>query len=510
MTENQLNDIPYTWGYYGEMNPTFLNYVSVLGGYVPPDVHTAFTYCELGCGNGVNINVQAQLYPNGHFVGIDLNPVHVENASEVGAEAGLSNTSFLATDIGDLGGEELPDFDYIALHGLYSWVGEETREIIHNFIGTRLKPGGIVYISYNTLPGWSALLPLRELMRRHTADLSADILTRTQAGLDYLVDLKKRGIGYFEDNAPAAAFLDEIVGQDITYVAHEFFGANAAPFYFTDVLGSMESLGLKYASSAILNLNFIDVAARAEHHQFLSGAKSRAEFEATGDFIRNQRFRKDVYIREPRVLEPAEHLDMLLDIPFGTRCDVASFARLTQFGDVELKYQANLFGDLIEACATGAKTIRTLCEMPAFSAFDPALVADAMKFLTVGGQMLPFSRTTDDPGDQGGVDRYELPTPVNLALLKRRLFKSPQIVLAAPNAGTGLEVSMIDALFALCSAEAPAAKVGEWALSRTLEAGQQLAEEGGGESAAMESALQQFRDTRLKKFVELGILAPAP
>ena len=457
----------------------------------------------------MNINVQAQLYPQGRFIGIDLNPTHIENATGVADEAGLDNAAFMASDIDAMGVAGLPTFDYITLHGFYSWVGDETRQIALEFIGAHLKPGGVVYISYNAFPGWSGLLPLRALMHQHTADLGGGILTRAQAGLDFLLDLKPRRMAYFEDNPRAVEFLEEIAKHDIEYIAHEFFGVTGTPYYFADVLEAMEPMGLKYAGNAILNLNFIDVAASAEHHPMLSDAKTRAAYESVGDFIRNQRFRKDVYIKQPRALDPAEYLDALQDIPFGTRCDASSFARVVQFGDVELKFQAKLFGDLIDACCTSAKTIRSLREMPEFSAVDPALIADAVKFLTTGGQMLPFAQATNDPGDLSGVDRYELPTPVNLALLKRRLFKSPQIVLAAPNAGTGLEVSMVNALFALCSVEAPSAKVGEWAAARMAEAGQMIGVDGSEERAAIEIALQTFRDTRLKKFVELGILTPA-
>ena len=44
-----------------------------------------------------------------------------------------------------------PDFDYIVLHGVYSWVNAKTRDNIRKFIASRLKKGGIVYLSYDSL-----------------------------------------------------------------------------------------------------------------------------------------------------------------------------------------------------------------------------------------------------------------------------------------------------------------------------------------------------------------------
>ena len=62
-----------------------------------------------------------------------------------------------------IGIDDLPEFDFIGLHGVWSWVSPENQKIIINFIRKKLKVGGVVYISYNTLPGWLQMIPLREL-----------------------------------------------------------------------------------------------------------------------------------------------------------------------------------------------------------------------------------------------------------------------------------------------------------------------------------------------------------
>src|SRR5690606_16850084 len=62
----------------------------------------------------------------------------------------------------------LPDFDFIGLHGIWSWISDDNRQSIVDFIRRRLKVGGVLYVSYNTQPGWAAMVPLRELLARHT------------------------------------------------------------------------------------------------------------------------------------------------------------------------------------------------------------------------------------------------------------------------------------------------------------------------------------------------------
>ena len=62
---------------------------------------------------------------------------------------------------------EVPEFDVIALHGIWTWISEENSRVVLDIIRRKLRAGGIVYISYNCLPGWAPSLPLRHLMKLH-------------------------------------------------------------------------------------------------------------------------------------------------------------------------------------------------------------------------------------------------------------------------------------------------------------------------------------------------------
>ena len=108
--------------------------------------------------------------------------------------------------------------------------------------------------------------------------------------------------------------------------------------------------------------------------------------------------------------------------------------------------------------------------MSQFSAYQPALILDAVRFLTAGGQVSPFSHATDAPAENDltptvipSGDQY------NLQILKHRLFAQESIGMAAINTGIVAEVSMSDALFALCTAEAERDHVSDWAFQRLLE-----------------------------------------
>lgn len=509
MPDAYLTDTPYTWGYYAELNPVYLNYVCVLGGYPARRLDEPFTYCDLGCGNGVTVAALAQLFPHASFYGVDFNKDHVANGRSLASGAKLSNVSFIEADFTKLEEQALPAFDYVVMHGVYSWIDPETRDRVRMFLAKSVKPGGVVYVSYDCMPGWAALAPLREMMLQHTRGLVTDSATKASAGLDFIKYLRDNKAGFFEDNPPLKAFVDEIAAQDIRYVAHEFFGAAIKPYYFREVAGEMRSAGLQYAGSAVMNLNFIDLAAPPEFRALLSKSPTRLDYESTGDFVRNQRFRKDVFVNGAPSLSDADQNAALAEIPFGTLVDAESFKRVARFGDIELKYTAEVFELVIERASQGAKTATALAEDADLKRYGRDLVLDAIRFLSAGGQLVPFARPTSAPSPAAlAAERYELQAPFNVSVLKARLLRQPAIGLVGPNAGIGVEVAMADALFALCSAEAPRDQVADWAFQRMLEARAQLVFEDGNEFEALETALEKFRAHRLGKLIELGVLKP--
>lgn len=50
------------------------------------------------------------------------------------------------------------------MHGIYSWVSRAAQDAIVSVIRQRLQPDGMLYISYNCMPGWAPIAPIRTLM----------------------------------------------------------------------------------------------------------------------------------------------------------------------------------------------------------------------------------------------------------------------------------------------------------------------------------------------------------
>ncbi len=124
---------------------------------------------ELGCSDGGNLLGMAVTLPGSEFVGVDSAGTAIARGKTTLDALGLKNLVLRQADLLDLA-PDYGTFDYIIVHGVYSWVRAEVRDHILAICKGSLSPQGIAYISYNTLPGCHARIMLREMMLFHNRD----------------------------------------------------------------------------------------------------------------------------------------------------------------------------------------------------------------------------------------------------------------------------------------------------------------------------------------------------
>lgn len=305
-TSGYVTDIGYTYGFYSEQSPASLTCALRLSGY-DFRLRDDFTYCELGIGQGVTAALLAAAHPEARFFGNDFNASHVLHARDLAAAGGVTNLTVSPASFQDYGDDpDLPEsFDIISLHGIYSWVDEGLRTAIREFVRKKLAVGGVLYVSYNALPGWSTILPLRQLIYDHGMRGSGDAGARVQAAMDFVEKLKDLSPGFFRNNPAMASKLENLKAMPPAYVAHEYFNQIQAPFYFSAVAEEMSELGLTFAGSG----NFLDRFARRtmspEQRAFLDALPTETERESMFDYFANQTFRRDLFVRGGRKMSPA-------------------------------------------------------------------------------------------------------------------------------------------------------------------------------------------------------------
>src|SRR5690606_29170680 len=146
----------------------------------------------------------------------------------------------------------LGSFDLVALHGVYTWVGPAVREEIVEFLRSRLAPGGYCYVSYNTMPGWAAFLPVQRLMKEFAMRAPGDALQKLAAARKALARFEAASTGYLERDPAVKRRLASLGSQAPAYLVHEYLNEHWEPLYASDVHAAMATAGLAFVGSATI------------------------------------------------------------------------------------------------------------------------------------------------------------------------------------------------------------------------------------------------------------------
>lgn len=488
--------------------PVHLNYICALNGVAGVGLDRGFRYCELGCGAGKTVNVLAGAYRDAEFLGIDLNPSHVEGARAQAWAADLANADFLAADLAELDPAGLADFDFIAMHGLYAWVPARVREAILRFVAAKLRPGGLLYVSYNALPGWSALGHIRAYFLDRQAELEGSPTEQGQRILDELDRLRQAGAPFFAANPVAASVLAQVRTQDPRYVVHEFFAPSWRPMAFAEVERDMAGAGLAFVGDAQVVHNLVEHSVPEGCVGLVAEIAERRAQEAAKDFINNRFFRADVYTRPgpeaPR--RPAEAL--LGETLFGMEKTPRELPDSVELGYGTAKLAGPCIDGLKNLLAAGPLTLAEILAHGTLRDCPRRELAEAVKLLSTDRQITPFARRGRAPSGAPPA-RVRCGSALNRALLAEPV--ESVVVLASPVAGTGVGIAPLEAcMLRGLQSDDPAATALEETRRRGLNltrGGERLAD-GSAQRAAIEGLLPHFAAGKLPKLAALGIVDP--
>jgi SAM-dependent methyltransferase len=497
-----LTDVAYVRQFCKELAPPLLRAACALNGFAPPPADD-FDYCELGCGAGDTANTLAAAHPRSRFVGVDFNAEHVAFARDLAARGGLANVRFLECDLARLEPDATPPLDYVCAHGVLSWISPATRAALIDFAAARLRPGGVLYVSYNALPGWAAVEPLRRLLCDASESVAGTSIDRARHALAAARLLCDAGAEYFASNPAAREMLATALQAGPTYAAHEYLGGEWHPMYFADVAAEMSARGLLFAGQLPLYLNYRDVTIPPTLMDVVGGEGDRFAFERLKDFAVNEFFRGDLYRKDGAPRESATASAYLDETTFGTLVPAAHVKREIHLRHHVLRYAGDLFDSLVARLAERPATVPELASDPALASWGSDSIRDAVLRLLLGEQLAPM-RAAD----------VAAPAAYNRVILDQRLSTSSPVVLASARAETGIVVSTLHAvalrlLTGIEPADQPAwirAFVDRQPLR--LHAGDRPVGDRDEQARILAAEVERFREARLPKLVALGVVDP--
>lgn len=435
-TDGYITSVDYTMGYYPELNPLRNHFALLMEGYGPPPPGPC---CELGFGQGLSVAVHAAGGTDRTWWGTDFNPSHAFHARQMvdaaGVTAHLGEESFAEF----CGRDDLPQFAFIGLHGIWSWVSDESRALIVDFLRRKLMTGGVVYVSYNTQPGWAAMLPVRHLMTEHARWMSAPGHTDVQQmkdALDFVGKLFELDPVVVKANPQLKPRIADLQTKAPEYLVHEYLNREWHPMPFSQLADQLQSAKLSYATSAVLQERITEIQLTPEQDAFIAQIPHGGFRESVRDMIVNQQFRRDIWVRGARKLTRAEQMRQIENMHFVLGTDAASIPTTIKGPRGEASLNKDSTALLVSLLSEGDVPARLGDLLPRLAAGGVRLEgALSLLSMLVGlGLVHPAVSATQAAASQASCDR------LNRYVMERSNTRSDIGYLASPATGGAIPV----------------------------------------------------------------------
>lgn len=441
-TDGYQTEVNYTFGYYKDLSPNFQKFCLLLNGVDCSSADVEYNHCELGFGQGVSLNVHATSNL-GTFYGTDFNPAHAAHANTL-AEQCLVPHHFYDASFEELLEKDLPMFNSISLHGIWSWISHENQHIILKFIRKFLKPNGIVYISYNCLTGWAANMPIRELFHSHFKfnSTSTNPIQKVKDSLAFSESLLKQNPNFAKRNPNALSKVQELQNQNQNYLIHEYLNQDWQCFSFQQVVRTLEDVKLTYAGSTDLNTQLNNINFTAEHQEFLNQIEHPIFKEQCRDYFANTQFRKDLFIRGKNNLTSLQTEQRLKNTAFVLLTAPETLPKTINGYLGEFNLIQDIYAPLGDHFKKLDYVPQTIVELEqAIQNISYAQILNALVILTHLGLAMPCLQ---HPATTAQIEHSH---QLNRFLIDQASFHQNYQVLACPITGIGIPVDQFSQLY---------------------------------------------------------------
>lgn len=505
-SDGYVTDIGYTFGYYPELNPLRVPLALLSAGLLPPKIVNA---CELGFGQGVSLNMHAAA--GVRWWGTDFNPAHAGFARRLARASRAEVQAFDQSFAEFCRRDDLPDFEYIGLHGIWSWISDENRALIVDFVRRKLAVGGVLYISYNCWPGWAPLMPLRHLLNEHAEQMGAPgqgVLGRVEASLAFADKFFETKPRYAIANPAAQLRFNKMKEQNRRYLAHEYFNSDWHPMPFSRMAEWLQPAKLEFATSAhptdtVDSLNFTEAQLA-----LMRDIPSTHFRETVRDYMGNQQFRRDYWVKGGCRLSGLEQGEMMRELRFvlTRRVQDVLLKVSGMLGDASLQ-EASCRPVLDALADQQPKSLAQIVTAIAAHNISTPRLLQTITALLGNGALAPALADADIAAAKKPTDR------LNAALMGLARGNAEVQYLASPVTGGGVQVARFDQLF-LLARRLGAARPEQWAAEawKPLAAQNQRIMKDGKPLSTAEECLAEltvqahsFAEERLPALTALGI-----
>jgi SAM-dependent methyltransferase len=437
-------DTAYVHDFCRVQVPPMLSFAALAGGVEAPGAAgEALAYCDLGCGQGYTANLIAAANPAAQVLGIDFNPSHIANARALATAARLSNVDFREASFEEIAADPtMPPFDLMAMHGVFGWVSARNRQALVELIGRCLKPGGLLYVSYDCMPGWAGVAPLRRIMARSFASRAGSPSPAAlERAIAYSDSLRAADARFHRMFPNVEAQIERLKSTPRAYLAHELLTRDWEAFSFGQVADALAEAKLTYVGSAYLTDGVDRVNFTEAQQAMLAGLDDPILREETRDMLLARQFRRDVFAKGIPDTSQRRIRARWLDTRFAMTSMQKDFDMTFDTPIGKLQLRPDVHAPLIERLRKGPVTLREAIDGLPQPAANWGSIADAIKVLVGRGDLQPALPAGGDAARAASVRAF------NAAVLERAMDRAEFGYLASPVTGGAVRVDRVAQLY---------------------------------------------------------------
>lgn len=322
-TDNAYDEVEYPGYSFPDTHPDRMAVMAALHGIAahPP---AQCRVLEIGCSEGANLIPMAAAMPQAAFAGFDLAAFPISRGQERIRALGLRNIRLFQADLCEATG--LAEYDYIIAHGLYTWVPQPVRDRLLAQCREHLAPNGVVFVSYNALPGSRIRDLTRDALRWGAKDggTAAEQVGKGLELLTLLCGARPEGDAYRrlleEQLSKLRKRRPEIIFHDELAPAYE-------PVSVWDFVSHARRHGLEFLSEAVLPVPN-DPGMQAELMQAIKeiAGEDRVAQEQILDFARMRLYRETLLVRTQQNIRAEPAPQALVQMRFASSAGSAEGA----------------------------------------------------------------------------------------------------------------------------------------------------------------------------------------
>ena len=290
---NTYDVLPYESHAFPQTHPDRLSVVARLFGMQPAPL-AGCRVLELGCGTGANLIPMAATMPDATFLGIDLRRGRSKPGSP--RRRAWLDQHRAARGRFRAAADDLPVFDFIIAHGVFSWVPQDVQEALLRICSREPVAARNRVRQLQHVPGWRMRGTIRDFMLYHVRQFSDPLQQTAQARalLDFMAQSVPNDKSAF--SLQLKTEVEDLRKQPDAYLLHDFLEPFNQPVYFFQFVERANAHALQYLGESEFATMLPSNLSTETAETLRRIAPDLVRTEQFMDFLRNRQFRQTLLV----------------------------------------------------------------------------------------------------------------------------------------------------------------------------------------------------------------------